>query len=186
MAACLGDDRVQGDVPGSCRDPAHALTFVGETDQARPAPESAGLEIGECAVVIAAAHADPVTRAIEADQREQQQIEPAHGAESARADPRLWDAEPIHAHALARQMTGEPQPWARIRPETATQDREIDPLAALQRRPDQRTWIELAIGWPVGGEITRALITKIALEGVPHRERVVTLGLGRERATRGT
>ena len=66
--SALGDDQVEGNIPGLCRQPVDALALVGETDQAGPSPVIAVQQIAEGAVIVPRAHAEAMTVGVEADQ----------------------------------------------------------------------------------------------------------------------
>src|SRR6185437_11883389 len=91
-------------------DALHFLRGITDSDEQRRMPDGAQPPEAECAVVVAAAHAEPHAVTIEADDRQEHDIEQPRAAE-----PRpfgLGDAEAIDAQSIreAREMHGAHSP----------------------------------------------------------------------------
>ena len=102
----LGEHEIERHiVRGGC-DPLHFLCGITDADEQRHMPERAQTPEAERAIVVAAAHAEPSAVTIEADERQEHDIEQAHARE-----PRpfgLGDAEAIAALSCGerREMHG--------------------------------------------------------------------------------
>src|SRR6185437_13641735 len=85
--ACAADDVTLGDheierhiVRGRC-DALHFLRCVSDSDEQRRMPRGAQAPESECAIVIAASHAEAYAVTIEADERQEHDIEQASARE---------------------------------------------------------------------------------------------------------
>lgn len=151
---------------------------MGQTDQSGPPPGSRGLQIGQGAVVVAAAHADTIAGAVESHQRNQDQVEMASRAAVAAAPRRFGNAEAIRSHRLAGDPTHEAKFDAGSVPDASAQDRKIDRFSALAGGVQQGTWIELAVGGPICRDSVGTSITILATKQSSNQMRMLTLGLG--------
>lgn len=91
----LGDDCVQGSVPGLGFDGVNALALMGQADQSRPMPMPTIAQEGEAAIVEAGPHADPVALSIESNQWHQDQVKALWWHDLAVSCSGFEDAEPV-------------------------------------------------------------------------------------------
>src|SRR5579871_885668 len=75
--ATLGGERIERKIPGLGMHALHPLALEGEADQQRPTPVQALAAKAECAVVETEPHAEAPAAAVDADQRYDDQVEPA-------------------------------------------------------------------------------------------------------------
>lgn len=105
---CFGSHGVHGDVPGCRGKLGDALAFVGNADQAWATPPAV-VQKGQAAVVVAAAHTEPVELGIEANQGHEDEVELAQGAWRPCLGVRLQDAKAIGSQPVAGLVAGKPE-----------------------------------------------------------------------------
>jgi hypothetical protein len=177
----LGHDQVQGDVPWSHWQPRHTLALVGDADQAGTPPMVPMGEVAQGPIIVAAAHAQPVTVGVESDQGDQQEFKGPGEAQPAIASGRFRDAKAVQAHGVTRAVGKEPKPRVRVR----AQDRELPDLAPGLGQVEQGSRVDLAIGGPVDTDPPGPEKGLVSAQAPSKRPRMVTLLGGRQATTQG-
>src|SRR5690606_35499326 len=130
----------------------HFLTFMSETDQCRLLPSPAPVQVGQDAVVEAAAHAQASALLVETHQRHEDQVQRPRLSLARLAVARLGDAEAVGAKlfvpAQALKVHALSQP--------AAQDRQVDMDAAVLELASQQDRIDLAVLGQIQGDVTAA------------------------------
>ena len=141
----LGDHEIERNVVcGGC-DPLHLLCGITDTDEQGRMPERAQSPEAERAIVVAAAHAEASAVTIEADERQEHDIELAHAREPR---PRgLGDAEAIDALSC-----GEWREMHRAHVRAPVDARQIHVAAPTQCERDEAGGVELFGGGGVDAD----------------------------------
>lgn len=148
----FGDHSVHGDVPGRGGELGDALAFVGNADQAWAAPPAV-VQKGQAAVVVAAAHAEPIELGIEANQGHEDEVELAQGARRPCLGVRLQDAEAIGSQPVAGLVAGKPKlPLA-----AWLENRQVTADAGGAQGPKEWAKVDLSIGGQVEAEMAATL-----------------------------
>lgn len=101
VPARIGHRSRQGNVPAGQRQSIHLLTFMGQADQRRFVTIFAPRQVGQAAVVEAAAHAQAPALFVEPHQRQQYQVQRPGLALAAGVGQRFADAEAVAGPAFA-------------------------------------------------------------------------------------
>lgn len=111
-----------------------------ESDQARLLPVLAAAQEGEAAIIEAGAHTNSVALGVEANQWNEDQMQPLWGNDLATTHAWLQDAEAVRSPEALSSVSDEPEPA----PGMWSQHRKIPAIAAFESDPD---WgrIELAV-----------------------------------------
>lgn len=110
----LGDDGIQGKIPGFGLDGVQTLAFVRQANQTWALPMPAIAQEGQAAIIEARAHADAMTVRIEPNERHQNHMQALRRHDLAVAPARLQDAETIASPARLGCVVNEPEPTRRM------------------------------------------------------------------------
>src|SRR5262245_20797882 len=143
----VGDDRVDRDIPRCPLEGRDVLQLEGYADEPGSTPRRQRLNAAESAVVVAAAHAESRAAFVEADQRQQHEIESPGLDELSGSAARLAQPVATHLQRVARGVAGEMQAAFR-----GIDDRQVDALAETLCETEQRPQVQLATDRPVRGE----------------------------------
>jgi hypothetical protein len=142
----LGDNRIEGHVPGLRFDDINALAFVRKADEARPQPVPPRAKKGQRAIVISCSHADSVAVAIESDEGHDDQVEPLRYANPPTPAGGLYDTVTILPQRRVGKVADKPQSSVCV----LAQNRKV-PLAAARESPADWCRVDL----PVPGSVER-------------------------------
>lgn len=176
---CLRCHQVQGYIPGVRRQGFHPLAFVGDAHQPGAVPAAASAQVGEGAVVVAAAHAEPVTPGVEADEGDQQQVQGPGESDPPVAQTGLGNAEAVVDQGVARPVGQEPEPSPGVGSKRG-QEAEFAPRLG---QPHQGQGIDFAVGAPVKADAAGAQEEGLAAQQAGKGAGVAAMLGGAERAT---
>lgn len=140
--------RVECDIPGLGLQSVDALRLMCKADQIRMCSMLQAANECEAAIVVSAAHAEPVAVAVETEQRHDDQIQIACGDEIARARNRFRDTEAVWRQTVARPPAEKPEPARKKR----VQYRQETLLVRLGSMLHEAHRTEFTLDTEVGGD----------------------------------
>src|SRR3569832_1049012 len=170
----FGCDAVERHVPPLSLQCRYALKVVCDTEQSRFAPVVTVAQIGERAIVKAAAHAETVARDVEGDQRHQHEIEYACVDDR---QPRAYGfryAEDVGCERVAGVIRRKAQALVRH------DDGQITLLAHGPRAFQQRVQGQFAVAGEIEGDVSATAKQRIVSEQAGERGRGVVLLFSRK------
>src|SRR3569832_2505764 len=165
----FGRDAVEWNVPPlpfHCR---YALKVMGDAEQSRFAPVATVAQIGERAIVKAPAHAEPVARDIEGDQRHQHEVEYACVDDRQSRAYRFRYAEDVWCERVAGVIRHKAQALVRH------DDGQITLLAHGPRAFQQRVQGQFAVAGEIEDDVSATAKQRIVSEQAGERGRGVEL-----------
>src|SRR3569833_3128181 len=170
----FGRDAVEWHVPPlpfQCR---YALKVMGDAEQSRFAPVATVAQIGERAIVKAPAHAEPVARDIEGDQRHQHEVEYACVDDRQPRAYRFRYAEDVWCERVAGVIRRKAQALVRH------DDGQITLLAHGPRAFQQRAQGQFAVAGEIEDDVSATAKQRIVSEQAGERGRGVVLLFSRK------